>query len=160
MASTKPLELLFVCYGNYCRSPIAEFVMRDKVQRAGLAARIRVRSGATSSEDVGSRPHPESRRLLREHGLSCGDKRAYQMTRDDLARADFVLIMDERNARAMRERFGSFGQEKIHKLSEFAGLDGDIADPWITHDFETAYAEIERGCEGLLARLLDEGLGE
>lgn len=140
-------KILFVCHGNICRSPMAEFVLKDMLKNRGD---VFVASAATSTEEIGNGVHPGTVGLLRRKGISTAGKRAVQMTRADYDEYDLIIGMDDWNIRNIRRIAGGDPDGKIHKLLEFAGESGDIADPWYTHDFETTYRDVLRGCEGLM----------
>ena len=146
-------RILFVCHGNICRSPMAEYVMKDLVRKRGLDNDVFVDSAATSTEEIGNPVHRGTRRALRDHGVPCGNHRARQITRADYDAYDLIVGMDEANIRSMRRVFDGDPQSKLRKLLEFAGSARDIADPWYTGDFETTYDDIVAGCEGLLEQL-------
>ncbi len=147
------VRILFVCHGNICRSTMAEFVMRDLVERRGLAERFAIESAATSAEELGNPVHPGAREILEREGIDCSAKRARQLRRDDYARFDLLIGMDEANVRNMERMLGGDPQGKVRKLLGFAGREGDIADPWYTHDFEATYEDVLDGCAGLLGWL-------
>jgi len=144
------IKVLFICLGNICRSPMAEFVFRDMVQKRGLADRLHIASAATSSEELGNPVHPGTREILEREGIDCSDKRARQLRRDDYDALDLIIGMDEANMRNMGRMLGGDAQGKLHKLLEFAGSARDVADPWYTGDFDTTYEDVCGGCEGLL----------
>ena len=148
-------KILFVCHGNICRSPMAEFIMKDLVKREGLENQFHIVSAATSTEEIGNPVYPQARRKLAEHGIGCAGKTARQLAAADYGRYDLLVGMDQANLRNMRRICGGDPEGKLHLLMEFAGRSGDVADPWYTRDFDTAWSDIEEGCRGLLHRLTD-----
>ncbi len=148
------IRVMFVCHGNICRSPMAEFILRDMLKKRGLSERVTVASSATSTEEiwngVGNPVYPPAKRELSLHGLSCEGKRAVQLTRADYDRYDLFIGMDSANIRNMHRILGGDPQGKIRKLMDYAG-GGDVADPWYTGDFSITYRDIEKGCRALLA---------
>lgn len=150
----KKYSLLFVCHGNICRSPMAEFVMKDLVEKAGLSDRIYVESAATSTEEIGNPVYPPARRTLAAHGLSSKGKTARQMTRADYDRFDLIVCMDDWNIRNVRRIVGDDREGKICKLLDFTQRPGDVADPWYTGDFDATWRDVSEGCRGLLARIV------
>ena len=144
------LKILFVCHGNICRSPMAEFVMKDLVKKAGLESQIRIASAATSTEEIGNPVYPPARRKLAEHGIGCAGKTARQLTRADYGQYDLLIGMDSANLRNMRRICLGDPEVKIHLLLEYTGHPGDVADPWYTGDFETTWRDVLEGCMGLL----------
>ena len=149
------VKILFVCHGNICRSPMAEFIMKDLTERAGLSADFHIESAATSNEEIGNPVYPPARRKLAEHHIGCSGKTARRLTKEDYARYDLLVGMDQANLQNMRRICGGDPEGKLHLLMEFAGRSGDVADPWYTRDFDTAWSDIEEGCRGLLHRLTD-----
>lgn len=149
------LNILFICHGNICRSPMAEFVMRDLVERAGLGDRVRVASAATSSEEIGNPVYPPARRELAKHGLRCDGKTARRMTRQDVRDFDYLIYMERYNLRNML-RIADDPNGKMRSLMSFAGSAEDIEDPWYTGNFSGVYAQIERGCRALLEEIRRE----
>lgn len=147
------IKLLFVCHGNICRSPMAEFVMKDIVAKAGLSERFEIASAATSTEEIGNPIYPHAKRKLNEHGISCAGHRARQLTKADYGYYDLLIGMDQANLRNMHRICGGGCAGKIHLLLEYAGRPGDVADPWYTRDFEATWRDVEDGCRGLLERL-------
>ena len=150
---TQPARILFVCHGNICRSTMAEFVMKDMVAKRGLTDRFHIESAATSTEEIGNPVYPGTREILEREGIDCSEKRARQMRRSDYDKFDLLIGMDSANERNMLRMLGGDPQGKVHKLLEFAGSEGDIADPWYTGDFETTYDDVLVGCTGLLGYL-------
>ena len=147
------VRILFVCHGNICRSPMAEFVMKDLVKKAGCADRFEIASAATSTEELGNPVYPPARRKLAEHGLGCEGKTARQMTRQDYRDYDLLVAMDRENLWNMRRFTGDDPDHKVSLLLDYTGRPGDVADPWYTGDFEQTWQDVLEGCQGLLARL-------
>lgn len=147
-------SILFVCHGNICRSPMAEFVMKDLVAKAGLADAYYIESAATSTEEIGNEVYPPARRKLAEHGISCKGKTARQMTRRDYDRFDLIIGMDNWNLRNMNRICGGDSEGKIHLLLDFTDRPGDVADPWYTGNFEATWQDVLLGCQRLLALTL------
>ena len=146
------VKILFVCHGNICRSPMAEFVMKDLVKKAGLEKEFLIESAATSTEEIGNPVYPPARRKLAEHGIDCSGKTARQLQRGDGERYDLLIGMDRANLRNMRRICG--GDGKTHLLMEYAGKpDREVADPWYTGDFEATWQDVLAGCRGLLKSL-------
>ena len=151
------IRVLFVCHGNICRSPMAEFVMKKLVSDANLADHFRIASAATSTEEIGNRPHRGTQAKLYEVGIPCGDHRAVQMRRSDYEKYDYLIGMDTWNIRNMNRIAGGDPEHKIYKLLEFTNRGGDIADPWYTGNFDETYRDVLDGCEGFLAYLRKQG---
>ena len=149
-------KILFVCLGNICRSPMAEFVMKDLVERAGLAGTFSIASAATSSEEAGNPVYPPARRKLAEHGIQCAGKTSRQLRAEDYGKYDLLIGMDRRNMRNMERICGGDPEGKIHLLMDYTDRPGEVADPWYTGDFERAWQDILEGCERLLAHLQDK----
>lgn len=143
-------KILFVCHGNICRSPMAEFLMKDMAEKEGLD--VYVESAATSTEEIGNGVHYGTKRKLAEYGISCEGKRARQMTKRDYDEFDYIIGMDDWNIRNINRIIGSDPQHKVYKLLDFAD-GGDIADPWYTHNFDETYDDIIRGLNGLIEEL-------
>ena len=146
-------KILFICHGNICRSPMAAFVMRDLVKKAGLSSQFSIASAAASREELGKPVYPPARRKLAEHGISCDGHAARQMTRQDYREYDLLIGMDSANLRAMQRICGGDAAGKMSLLLEHAGRCGDVADPWYTDDFEATWRDVLAGCQGLLAEL-------
>lgn len=138
-------NLLFTCNGNICRSPMAEFVMKDLVRKAGLETQFHIESAATSAEEIGSLVYPPARRKLAEHGIDCTGKRARQLTNSDYDKYDLLIGMDRANLRNMHRICGD-DDGKMHLLMEFADHPSDVGDPWYTDDFESTWQDVLAGC--------------
>lgn len=149
------VKVLFICHGNICRSPMAEFVLKDMVAKRGLSDRFIIASAATSREEIGNPVHPGTKRKLREYGISTEGKYAVQLTKQDYEKYDYLIGMDSYNIRNMERILGP-KEKKIYKLLEFVGSDADVADPWYTGDFDRTYIDVKRGCEALLERICKE----
>ncbi len=149
---------MFVCHGNICRSPMAEFIMKKLIADSGLSDEILVFSSATSTEELGNSVYPPAKSELFRHGIGCGGKTAVQLRKSDYDRYDLFVGMDSANIRNMNRIFGSDRDGKIYKLLTFAGRGDDVSDPWYTRDFSTAYSDIEEGCQGLLKYLRERVL--
>ena len=145
------IKILFVCHGNICRSPMAEFVLKDMVRRAGLSAQFEIASAATSSEELGNPVYPPARRLLALHGIDCTVKTARRISRADYDEYDLIIGMDRENMRNMQRVFGGDHEGKLRTMLSFAGRpDDSVADPWYTRDFEATWSDVYEGCIGLL----------
>ncbi len=150
-------KVLFVCHGNICRSPMAEFIFRDMLEKRGITD-IYSESAATSTEEIGNPVHFGTAAVLRRLGIDYSKKRARQMTRADAAEFDLLIGMDGANIRNMTRIAGEKYAPKIHRLLEFSGNARDIADPWYTGEFETTYRDVCEGCEGLIGWLSRGGI--
>lgn len=146
-------HILFVCHGNICRSPMAEFIMKDLIAKAGLSATISVDSVAATTEEIGHDMYPPAKRKLTAMGIPFSPRRARLITREDYDRADLILVMDEENVRHLRRRLGEDKPHKIHYLMDYAGQHREVADPWYTGDFDQTYSDILHACQGLLGKL-------
>lgn len=134
------VKILFICHGNICRSPMAEYILKDMAVRAGVADRFEIDSAAVSREEIGNPVYPAARRELERHGVFCGDHTARQVTAADLRHFDRIYYMDSSNARLLR-RLLPDDPEKIRPL-----LDRDVADPWYTGDFGKTWDDLVEGC--------------
>lgn len=147
-------KILFICHGNICRSPTAEFVMKDLVRRAGLEAEFEIASAAAHRDELGSPVYPPARALMAKHGIDCSEKRARLMLKADYEKYDLLIGMDEENLRDMHRLFGSDKSGKLHNMMEYAGRPHDaVADPWYTRDFERTWLDVTAACQGLLRTL-------
>ena len=151
-------KILFVCHGNICRSPMAEFVMKDLVEKAGLETEFLIESAATSTEEIGNPVYPPARRKLAEHGISCAGKTSRQLIRADYGQYDLLIGMDRANIRNMSRICGGDPEGKLHLLMEYTDHPGDVADPWYTDNFETTWRDVLAGCKGLLQAVKEERL--
>ena len=147
------VKVLFVCHGNICRSPMAEFVMKDLVKKAGRDGEFDIASAATSSEETGNPVYPQARRKLAEHGLACDGKRARQFTARDYSHYDLIIGMDSANIRSLRRASGGDPEGKVRLLLSYTPHPRDVADPWYTGDFDAAWNDIYTGCQALLNSL-------
>lgn len=148
------IKILFVCHGNICRSPMAEFVMKDMVKKKGVHDMFEIASAATSTEELGNPVYPPARRKLNEEGISCSGKTARQMTKDDYDYYDFIVAMDRYNLRNMARFVENDPEGKVSLLMDYTSTPRDVADPWYTGDFEQTWKDVNMGCEGLLKRLI------
>ena len=146
-------KILFVCHGNICRSPMAEFVMKQLVEEAGRAEEFHIASAATNREEIGNGVYPPVRALLHAHGINCAGKTARQLERQDYQIYDLLIGMDSANLRNMNRICGGDPEGKIHLLMDYTGHRADVADPWYTGDFETTWRDVQAGCRALLAQL-------
>lgn len=147
------VNILFICHGNICRSPMAEFVMKDLVKKAGLKSQFHIESAATSTEEIGNPVYPPARRKLAEHGIGSDGHAARQLRSEDYGRFDLLIGMDKANLRNIHRICGGDFDGKIHLLMEFTDRPGDVADPWYTDDFEATWRDVLAGCQGLLDAL-------
>lgn len=152
------IKILFVCHGNICRSPMAEFIMKKKVHDLGVADKFYIASAATSSEEiwngVGNPVYPPAKEELAKHGISCEGKRAVQLTKSDYEKYDYLIGMDQMNIRNIEKITGQCGG-KISLLLSYCGRNDSVADPWYTGDFQVTYRDVQDGCEGFLRYLQD-----
>lgn len=143
-------RILFVCHGNICRSPMAEFVMKDLVKKAGREDDFYIESAATSTEELGNPVYPPARHKLAEHGIGCKGKTARQMRRSDYAEFDLLIGMDRWNIRNMERICGGDPDDKIHMLMDYTDRPGEVADPWYTGNFDATWRDVLEGCTALL----------
>lgn len=146
-------RVLFVCHGNICRSPMAEFLMKDMVKREGVADHFVIASAGTSREELGNPVHNGTRKKLAQDHISAAGKNAVQMTQEDYAKYDLILGMDRANINNIMRIVGSDPDKKVHRLLDFTEKPSDIADPWYTGDFDVTYDDIKAGCIALLKHL-------
>lgn len=155
------IRVLFVCLGNICRSPMAEFIMKSIISERGLSDRFYIASAATSTEEiwngVGNPVYPPAKRELAKHGISCEGKRAVQITKADYGKYDYILGMEERNIRNILRIVGKDPEHKVKLLLDYSDHPRDITDPWYTGNFESTYRDVVEGCEGFLLYLEREG---
>jgi protein-tyrosine phosphatase len=160
------IKIIFLCHGNICRSPMAEYVMKDLVSKAGLESRFEITSGAVSDEEWFNPIYPPAQRKLREKGVSFGKHSAHKISPAEFKEQDLVIVMDRSNLRWLTRIVGDYSSVetgkalegsdisgKVHMMMEFAGLSRDVADPWYTGDFEQTYQDVLAGCKGLLEKI-------
>ncbi|MDD3919875.1 MAG: low molecular weight phosphotyrosine protein phosphatase [Eubacteriales bacterium] len=147
-------KILFVCHGNICRSPMAEFILKDMVQKRGMSGEFMIASAATSNEDIGSPVHPSTKKKLANRGIDTAGKTAVQMRRQDYTLYDKLIGMDGWNIKDMLRITGGDPEGKICRLLDVTDSPRDIADPWYTGDFDATYTDVVAGCEALLEQLL------
>ena len=153
------IKVLFVCHGNICRSPMAEFLLKDRVKKLGLDDKFEIASAATSREEIGNPVHYGTRNKLAEFGISVNGKYARQMTMKDYQYYDYVLLMDRNNVRNLRYIIGEDTLHKVNLLLDFTNRKGQsIADPWYTGDFDVTYDDIQYGLDGFMDFLKNKGL--
>lgn len=143
-------SIMFVCHGNICRSPMAEFIMKKLVSDAGLKEKYSIASAATSTEEIGNNMYPPAQRELQKHGIPFLKRSAVQVKRSDYDQYYLFVVMDNNNLSNILRIFGSDNDKKVHKLLAFAGTDRDVSDPWYTDRFDITYKDILAGCQGLL----------
>lgn len=147
-------RVLFVCHGNICRSPMAEFVLKDMVKKRGIADTFTIASAATRTDEIGNRPHYGTVNKLASVNIPIDEtKRARQLRASDYDDFDVLIGMDSANIRDMKRMLGGDPEGKVYKMLEFAGEDRDVADPWYTGDFDATYDDVVDGCVGLIAWL-------
>ena len=144
------IKILFVCHGNICRSPMAEFVMKDLVEKAGLAHQFHIESAATSTEEIGNPVYMPARRKLAEHGISCEGHHARQLKKSDYKNWDMLVGMDKANLRNMLRICGGDPAGKISLLLDHTDRPGEVSDPWYTGDFDATWRDVLAGCQGIL----------
>ena len=147
------IKILFVCHGNICRSPMAEFCMKKLVADAGKTGCFEIASAATSTEEIGNSVYPPAQRLLERRGIDCSGKRARQITADDYTYYDLIIGMDHANMRNMKRFWNGDPANKLYMLLDFTGKPGEVADPWYSGDFESTWRDVLDGCSCLLTFL-------
>lgn len=146
------IKILFVCLGNICRSPMAEFIMKDLVKKVEREKEFFISSAATSDEEEGHAVYYYAKEQLNKHGISCDGKTAVQMEKSDYDKYDYIIAMEERNVRNIYAICGGDPFNKVHKLLDYTDAGGDIADPWYTRNFALTYEQIEKGCKAFLKK--------
>lgn len=147
------IKVLFICHGNICRSPMAEFIFKDMIQKRGIAQNFYVASCATSTDELGDSVYPPAKAVLARHGISCKGKYAVQLTPQDYDKYDMLIAMDSYNVRNIYRMVGGDPAKKISKLMDYTPRGGDVDDPWYSGDFEIAYNDIYEGCKSLLDKI-------
>ncbi len=150
------VKILFVCHGNICRSPMAEFVLRDMVTKRGMGDKFQISSAATSMEEIGNSVHRGTREKLKQQGISTEGKYAVQLKKQDYEKYDYIIAMDQNNLKNIKKIVGEDKQKKVSLLLSFAQENRDIADPWYTGDFDKTYDDIVKGCKGFLEKILQQ----
>lgn len=151
-------SVLFVCHGNICRSPMAEYIFRDMVKKAGLED-VRMDSAAVSCEEEGNDIYPPAKRTLQAHGIPFSRHRAHRISDAEASEYDVIVIMDSSNRRLLSHIISPLNMAKVHKMMEYAGRNSDVSDPWYTGDFERTYMDITEGSKGLLVSLMNDESG-
>jgi len=149
-------KILFVCHGNICRSPMAEYIFKNMVKLNNQDGEFEIASAATSREEIGNDIYPPARAILRGHSIPFEKRSARQLTQADTKYYDLIVLMDENNRRNLLRMFPEIDKNKVFQLMSFAGINEDVSDPWYTDDFETAYSDITKGCAALLENLNSE----
>ena len=144
------IKIMFICHGNICRSPMAEFVFKDMVAKQGRKDEFIVESSATSFEEIGNPVHRGTAGILNSLGINYSRKRAVHLEKEDYNKYDYLVCMDSANVRNALKIIGNDTGDKLHKLMEFANMEKDVADPWYTGDFNTTYKDVVLGCRSLL----------
>ena len=153
------VKILFICHGNICRSAAAEMVMRYMTAQRGLGKKIVCDSAAATTEEIGNDIYPPMKRTLLAHGIPCPPHAARLLTHGDGEKYDMIIGMDRENLSEMRRILGDRATDRCSLLMEHAGFPGrEVADPWYTRDFESAYRDVEAGCRGLMDELAGAGL--
>lgn len=151
------IKIMFVCHGNICRSPMAEFILKDLVKKQDRENDFLIKSSATSTEEiwngVGNPVYPPAKAELAKHGITCDGKRAVQLRNDDYDKYDLFIGMDSANIRNMHRILGGDPEDKIRKLMDYTDRGGDVADPWYTRSFDVTYRDVLDGCTALLENL-------
>ncbi len=147
------IKILFVCHGNICRSPMAEYILKDMVRKNGLEDKFYIESAATSYEEIGNPVYPPARAELAKHGIGCRGHAARKLVKADFEEFDYLIAMEEYNLRNIRREFGEALAKKVSLLLDYTDMPGDIDDPWYTGSFDVTYNEIVMGCEGFLATI-------
>ena len=149
-------KILFVCLGNICRSPMAEFIMKALVESKGLGDEFYIESAATSREELGNPVYPPVKRVLEKRGINCTAKRARQITAQDGDKFEYIICMDSSNVSNTKRILSSINHSKIYKLLDFTAAPRDVADPWYTGNFSATENDVESGCNGLLEFILSK----
>ncbi len=149
-------KIMFVCLGNICRSPMAEFVMKELVEKQGVAHLFKIASAATCSDELGNPVYPPVRKLLSERGISTEGKHAVRLQKSDYEKYDYFVGMDANNRRSMLRLFDNDPLGKVSLLLDYTDHPGDVADPWYTRDFRATERDVDEGCAKLLSYILEK----
>ena len=151
------IRILFICHGSICRSPMAEYVMKDMVKKRGLEDKFHIESAATSTEEIGNPIYPPAQRVLWEHGIDPSGHSARQLRRSDYEKWDMFVGMDSENLYYMNRMLGGDPDGKISLLLDYTDRPGEVSDPWYTRDFEATWRDVNEGCKGMLKYLEEQG---
>lgn len=149
------IKVMFVCHGNICRSPMAEYVLRHLVTQRGISEDFKIASSATSREEIGNDIHHGTRRKLKEQGISFFSRQATQLTKKDYEDYDYIIAMDSMNIRNIMRIIGEDKDNKVCRLLDFTNRPRDIADPWYTGNFDLTYSDVVEGCEAFLQKVVE-----
>ncbi|MDO5702203.1 MAG: low molecular weight protein-tyrosine-phosphatase [Lachnospiraceae bacterium] len=144
------IKILFICHGNICRSPMAEFVLKDKVMKRGIAQHFHIESAATTCEEIGNPVYPPARKKLAEHGIRCDGKTARRMRKSDYGEFDYIIGMDDENRYDMKRITGGDPEGKISCLMDYTDRPREVADPWYTRNFDATWDDVNEGCDAFL----------
>ena len=151
------IKIMFVCHGNICRSPMAEFIMKKLVDDMGLSSEFHIVSSATSTEEIGNPVYPPARAELAGHGIGCSGKTAVQLKKSDYVKYDYFIGMDERNVYNMKRIFNGDSENKVYLLLSFAGKEREVADPYWTGDFSATEKDVVEGLNAFYKYLKEKG---
>jgi len=151
------IKVCFICHGNICRSPLAEFLFRDKVEKAGYGDQFYIASAATHKDQLGNPPHPAILRILEREGIDVGNKKAVLLTKRDYNNYDYLIGMDHYNLKYIQRIVGKDTAGKVSLLLDYTDHPGDVADPWFTQKFNRAYEDIQKGVNGLFHYFEENG---
>ena len=150
------IKILFVCHGNICRSPMAEFIFKNICEARHVSRGFIIESAATSYEEIGNSIYPPAKKILRKYNIPFGERRARRITKEDYSCFDYIVGMDRYNIRNMLNYWGGDPDAKIHLLMDYTGDSRDVSDPWYTDDFETAFDDINRGCLAMFESIVKD----
>lgn len=154
----KMIKIQFICHGNICRSPMAEFIMKELVKAIGISDEFRITSAATSQEEIGNGVYPPVRKLLNSYHIDCSEKTARQISREDIENNDYIIVMEDYNLRNLYYLYPDIDKSKVYKLLDFTDAPGNIDDPWYTGEFKSAFDQILKGCKALITSLANDRL--
>lgn len=154
----KMIKIQFICHGNICRSPMAEFIMKELVKAIGISDKFRITSAATSQEEIGNGVYPPVKKLLNSYHIDCSEKTARQISREDIENNDYIIVMEDYNLRNLYYLYPDIDKSKVYKLLDFTDTPGNIDDPWYTGEFKSAFDQILKGCKALITGLANDRL--
>ena len=152
------IKIEFICHGNICRSPMAEFVMKKIIKDIGLSDEFNICSAATSQEEIGNGVYPPVKKLLNSYDIDCSEKTACQISQDDIENNDYIIAMEDYNLRNLYYLYPDMDRSKVYKLLDFTDTPGNIDDPWYTGEFDKAFVQILKGCKALIISLAQDNL--